>query len=40
MTMGENPAYRLRGVDVKEVSHRATNAIKQNPAQIITDAMF
>ena len=40
MTMGENPAYRLRGVEVKEVSHRATNAIKQNPAQIITDAMF
>ena len=32
--MGENPAYRLRGVEVKEVSHRATNAIKHNPTQM------
>ena len=40
MTMGENPGYRLRGVEVKGVSHSPTNAIKHNPAQIITDAIF
>ena len=36
MTMGENPAYRLRGVEVKEVSHRPPNPIKHNPAEIST----
>ena len=36
MTMGENPAYRLRGVEVKEVSHRPLNPIKHNPAEIST----
>ena len=37
MMMGENLAYGLRGVEVKEVSHGTTNAIKHNPyAQIIT----
>ena len=35
--MGENLAYGLRGVEVKEVSHGTTNAIKHNPyAQIVT----
>ena len=34
--MGENLAYGLRGVEVKEVSHGTTNAIKHNPyAKII-----
>ena len=37
MIMGENLAYGLRGVEVKEVSHGTTNAIKHNPyAQIVT----
>ena len=41
MTMGENLAYGLRGVEVKEVSHGTTNAIKHNPyAKIITDAVL
>ena len=39
--MGENLAYGLRGVEVKEVSHGTTNAIKHNPyAKIITVAVF
>ena len=39
--MGENLAYGLRGVEVKEVSHGTTNAIKHNPyAKTITASVM
>ena len=41
MMMGENLAYGLRGVEVKEVSHGTTNAIKHNPyAKTITASVM